>query len=276
MVRVTSTVDPQNLTEDTHGGCGCGAGGCGGVCAPAAEPIEAGAPAGPVDVHVYADIVCPWCYIGKRRLDVAAASFAERGGQVRVRYMPFQLDPQAPLEACELMPTLAEKFGGEQQAAETAAHITQIAATDDLELDFDAALSANTLAAHRLLRLAGDRDLSVQSTLVEQLMAAHFTHGRDIGADDVLQELCDASGLQVDVAEYLAGEDGIEAVLEQQDAARAAGITSVPTYVFASRWGISGAQDVSTLLMVLQQVAAQADAQPGGGGGGCCGGGCCG
>lgn len=279
--RVTSTA---NSTEEDHdhvsaGGCGCGAGGCGGVCSPAANAGGAGltaTPAGPVDVHVYADVVCPWCYIGKRRLDRAIEGFAERGGAVRVRYMPYQLDPEAPLEACELMPTLSARMGGEQQAAETAAHITEIAATEGIEMDFDGALATNTLAAHRLLLLAGERDLAVQSRLVDLLMAAHFSEGKDIGADEVLQSLCDEAGLQVDVAEHLEGEDGIAVVVEQQEAARAAGITSVPTYVFASRWGISGAQDVSTLLMVLQQVAMQADAQPGAGGGGCCGGGCCG
>ena len=276
---MTSTVDSQNQTDhaqEAHG-CGCGAGGCGGVCSPAADqPMSLEAPPGPVDVHVYADVVCPWCYIGKRRLDQAVAAFAQAGGEARVRYMPFQLDPQASTEACELMPTLAAKFGGEQQAAESTAHIAQIAATDDIELDFDAALAVNTLAAHRLLSLAGDRDLSVQSALMERLMAAHFSEGRDIGSDSVLQALCDEVGLEVDVPEYLGTDQGIDVVLEQQEAARGAGITSVPTYVFAARWGISGAQDVSTLLMVLNQVAAQADAQPGGGGGGCCGGGCCG
>ncbi|WP_153502885.1 DsbA family oxidoreductase [Cumulibacter manganitolerans] len=277
---MTSPADTQNDTHQhdaTAGGCGCGAGGCGGVCSPAADDavVSGAAPAGPVDVHVYADVVCPWCYIGKRRLDAAVERFSAAGGEVRVRYMPFQLDPEAPLESCELMPTLIEKFGGEQQAAQTTAHITQIAATDGIDLDFDGALAANTLAAHRLLRLAGERDLGVQASLVELLMAAHFTDGKDIGDDAVLQRLCDQAGLEVSVTDYLAGEDGIEEVIEQQEAARAAGITSVPTYVFASRWGISGAQDVSTLEMVLAQVAAQADAQPGGGGG-CCGGGCCG
>lgn len=280
---MTSTAENPSTTEQTRehthdaGGCGCGAGGCGGVCSPTAEATDAPpAPAGPVDVHVYADIVCPWCYIGKRRLDAAVESFAERGGQVRVRYMPFQLDPQAPLEACELMPTLVEKFGGEQHAAQTTAHITEIAAADGIDIDFEAALATNTLAAHRLLKLAGDRDLRVQAELMDRLMAAHFVEGLDVGADDVLQRLADEAGLDVDVEEYLSSEEGIADVTEQQDAARAAGITSVPTYVFAARWGISGAQEVSTLLMVLQQVAAQADAQPGAGGGGCCGGGCCG
>ena len=112
--------------------------------------------------------------------------------------------------------------------------------------------------------------------LVEALMAAHFTDGKDINDPDVLQALCTAVGLEVDVPAYLQTADGVDVVNEQQDAARAAGITSVPTYVFASRWGISGAQEVSTLEMVLAQVASQADAQPGGSGGGCCGGGCCG
>ena len=276
---MTSTVDSQNQTDpaaEAHG-CGCGAGGCGGVCSPAGEEnITIEAPAGPIEVHVYADVVCPWCYIGKRRLDTAIKAFADAGGEARVRYMPFQLDPQASTEACELMPTLAAKFGGEQQAAESTAHITQIAATDDIELDFDGALAVNTLAAHRLLGLAGDQDLAVQSALMEKLMAAHFSEGRNIGSDTELQTICDEVGLEVDVQQYLSSDKGIDVVLEQQEAARAAGITSVPTYVFAARWGISGAQDVSTLLMVLQQVAAQADAQPGGGGGGCCGGGCCG
>ncbi|WP_158716340.1 DsbA family protein [Blastococcus sp. Marseille-P5729] len=273
-----STTNPtREHAHDDTGGCGCGAGGCGGVCGPSPASVDQQvAPSEPVDVHVYADIVCPWCYIGKRRLDTAVRAFAERGGQVRVRYMPFQLDPDAPLEACELMPTLVEKFGGEQQATQTTSHIAEIAATEGIEIDFDGALAANTLAAHRLLRLAGDHDLRVQAELMDRLMAAHFVDGLDVGADEVLQRLCDELGLKVDVEEYLSSEDGIAAVTEQQDAARAAGITSVPTYVFAARWGISGAQEVSTLLMVLQQVAAQADAQPGAGGGGCCGGGCCG
>lgn len=274
---MTSTVDSQNQTDHAGGGCGCGAGGCGGLCSPAgSQAITIDATAAPVDVHVYADVVCPWCYIGKRRLDQAVQAFSDAGGQARVRYMPFQLDPQASTEACELMPTLVQKFGGEQQAAESTAHIAQIAATDGIELDFDGAFSVNTLAAHRLLRLAGDRDLALQSALMEELMAAHFTQGRNIGADADLQSICDKIGLEVDVEDYLSSDDGIDVVVEQQNAARDAGITSVPTYVFAARWGISGAQDVSTLLMVLQQVAAQADAQPGGGGGGCCGGGCCG
>ena len=274
---MTST-DIENDAAHAHddaSGCGCGAGGCGGVCSPSAAAAATDAPAGPVDVHVYADVVCPWCFIGKRRLDKAIAGFAANGGEVRVRYMPFQLDPEAPLEARELMPTLAEKFGGEQQAAQTSLHTSEIAATEGIEMDFDAALAVNTLAAHRLISLAGDRDLRVQGALVEKLMEAHFCDGQDIGADDVLQSICDESGLEVDVAQYLASDAGITTVLEQEEAARGAGITSVPTYVFASRWGISGAQEVSTLAMVLQQVAAQADAQPGGGGG-CCGGGCCG
>ncbi|GAB3302660.1 DsbA family protein [Epidermidibacterium keratini] len=233
--------------------------------------------AAPVPVNVYVDVVCPWCYIGKRRLDAAVDAFTTAGGKVALRYMPFQLDPDASAEACELMPKMVEKFGGEAQAAQTVTHITQIAATEGIELDYDAALSVNTQSAHRVLAWTGDRNLDAQGRLLDELYAAYFTRGENIADAEVLQKYVDQIGLDLDVASYLATDEGIDAVNAQQEAARAAGITSVPTYVFAARWGVSGAQEVSTLLTVLQQVQAQADAQPGaGGGGGCCGGGCCG
>lgn len=247
------------------------------MCAPSPDSAQAAVnpQAAPVPVNVYVDVVCPWCYIGKRRLDEAVEAFTTAGGKVTLRYMPFQLDPDAPAEACELMPTLVEKFGGEAQAAQTTTHITEIAATCGIELDFDAAMAVNTQSAHRVLLWTGDRNLEAQSRLLEELFAAHFTRGENIGDAQVLQKYVDEIGLDLDVAAYLATDEGIDAVNAQQEAARAAGITSVPTYVFAARWGVSGAQEVSTLLTVLQQVQAQADAQPGGGGG-CCGGGCCG
>ena len=227
-----------------------------------------------VQVHVYADLVCPWCYIGKRRLDKAVSQFESEGGRVEIAYLPFQLDPDAPDEPRELMPTLEAKFGGSEKAAATTTHITQIAATEDLEFDFDAAISVNTMRAHRLLFAAGKQGPDVQSALLEALMQAHLCDGQDISGTEVLTHLAKESGVMLDVPAYLDGGANLDVVNQLQDEARAAGISSVPTYVFAGRWGVSGAQEVDTLLEVLQQVALNlGDVSASEGGGGCCGGG---
>lgn len=230
-----------------------------------------------VTVHVYADVVCPWCYIGKRRLETALRQFVTEGGRVSVSYLPFQLDPEASTEATPLMANLAAKFGGADAATQTMSHVSDIALTEGLELDFDAAVSTNTLRAHRLIHVAGQQDSAVQATLAEAIMDAHFTKGLDVGSVDVLSRLAAASGVELDVPAYLDSDQDVAYIQELEGEARAMGVTSVPTFVFGGRWGLSGAQEPETLVTVLRQVADNlAGVQPAAAGGGCCGGGCCG
>ena len=227
-----------------------------------------------VQVHVYVDLVCPWCYIGKRRLDEAISQFEGEGGTVEVSYLPFQLDPDAPDEPRDLMPTLEVKFGGAEKAAAAMTHISQIAAAEELEYDFDGAIAVNTMRAHRLLFAAGKQGPDVQAALVDALMDAHLCRGEDISDSGVLTELAKKAGLMLDVPAYLDSGANEDVVRQLEDEARQAGVSSVPTYVFAGRWGVSGAQEADTLVTVMRQVALNlGDVQPAGGGG-CCGGGC--
>lgn len=232
----------------------------------------------PIPIHVYADVVCPWCYVGKRRLDKAVEMFRAEGGQVEVTLLPFQLDPEAAQQPAPLMEALSAKFGGSDQAAQSSSHITDIAAAEGLEFDFDAAVSANTLRAHRLLHRANQQSSDAQARLAEAIMTAHFSDGLDINSIDVLVGLARDAQIDLDVRAYLESDEDLELVNELQGEARAMGITSVPTFVFAGRWGLSGAQEPETLLTVLRQVAGNlSGAEPvQSAGGGCCGGGCCG
>lgn len=234
-----------------------------------------------VPLHVYIDLVCPWCYIGKRRLDEAVRQFEAEGGSVEISYLPFQLDPDAPDEPRDLMPSLEAKFGGAQQAAAAMTHITEIAVAEGLEYDFDGAIAVNTMRAHRLLFAAGKQGQAVQSALAEALMDAHLCRGQDISDTEVLTALANDVGLMLDVPAYLASGTNEDVVRQLDDEARQAGISSVPTYVFAGRWGVSGAQESDTIATVLRQVALNLSGAAGGGcgcgGGGCgCGGGGCG
>lgn len=230
----------------------------------------------PVPVHVYIDLVCPWCLIGKKRLDTALEQYTTAGGRVEVSYLPFQLDPEAPAQSRELAPAMAAKFGSADKAAQVMSHVTEIAAQEGIEMDFDAAISVNTTDAHRLLFAAGKQNSHVQSALAEKLLEAHLCQGADLSQIAVLERLADEVGLDLDVERYIATGENLESVATLEEEARAGGISSVPTYVFAGRWGVSGAQEPDTLVTLLTEVAktlggaaAEQDS------GGCCGGGCC-
>lgn len=229
-----------------------------------------------VPVHVYLDLVCPWCLIGKKRLDTALSQFTAAGGRVEVSYLPFQLDPDAPAQSRELAPLMAAKFGSADKAAQVMSHVSQIAAADGIEMDFDAAISVNTSDAHRLLFAAGKQSSEVQSALAEKLLEAHLCQGADISQVSVLEQLAQESGLDLDVERYIATGENAESIATLEDEARAGGISSVPTYVFAGRWGVSGAQESDTLVTLLTEVAKTlGEPQAEKGAGGCCGGGCC-
>ncbi len=205
-------------------------------------------------VEIYSDVACPWCYIGKRRFEQALAEYPG-ADEVEVVYRPYQLDPGAPATARPLLKALGEKFG--PGAAAMAGNVTAAARGEGITMDFERALAANTLGAHRLLRLAQhEHGAAVQHALAEALFAAHFTHGADIGDAEVLAGLASGAGMDAErVRAYLASGEGLAEVREEIRAAREIGVTAVPTFVFEGRYGVQGAQPPATFLQTMEAVA---------------------
>ncbi len=215
-----------------------------------------------VTVEIYSDVVCPWCYIGKRRFERGLAVVADEVDvDFEVSFHPFQLDPRAtPGDSQPVFDAYARKFGGPEQAARIIEHVTATAAEDGLEFHLDRALRANTLLAHRLLWRAGRPDAPVpQATVKERLLRAYFTEGLDIGDPDVLAGLAADVGFDRDeITAFLASDQGTAEVHDELVAAHEHGITAVPTYVLNGRWAVPGAQDPETFAQVLRKMAAAA------------------
>src|SRR5687767_10897667 len=192
-------------------------------------------------VEIYSDVACPWCYIGKRRFERALEAFPGRD-DVEVVYKPYQLDPSAPAVATPLLHRLERKFGA--NAGAMAQRVTDAARAEGIEMRFDRALAANTLAAHRLLWLA-ERELgpAVQHALAERLFAGHFSEGGDIGDTGQLTDLAVAAGMDRErVASFLASGEGTDEVKSGIRAAQEMGITTVPIFIFDDRYAVQGGQ----------------------------------
>lgn len=208
-------------------------------------------------VEIWSDVVCPWCFIGKRRFESALETFrsAHPEVDVNVSYRAFQLDPTAAPGVVEpVRQAYEKKFGGREKAQEIIDRVTEEAAGEGLDFNMDIALRSNTLAAHRLLVLAEQQGCQLE--LKERLMQAYFSEGIAIGDVDELVRLGAEVGLDAELAQgWLNGEGGKAEVLESLQYAGAAGISSVPTYVFNREHGIPGAQPAELFVKVLEELA---------------------
>jgi predicted DsbA family dithiol-disulfide isomerase len=211
-------------------------------------------------VEIWSDVVCPWCYIGKRRFEAALARFPH-ADEVEVIWRSFELDPNAPRrrEGSQL-DQLARKYGMTiEQAQASRDHLVQVAAEEGLEFRFDITQPGNTLDAHRLLHLAGRRGL--QDRVKERLLAAYFTEGVPIGERDTLVRLAGEAGLDPTAAEAtLTGDDYVADVRSEEEEAAALRISGVPFFVIDRKFGVSGAQPAEVLLEALER--AWTDSQP--------------
>ena len=209
-----------------------------------------------VEVEIWSDVVCPWCYIGKRRFETAVAGLADEI-DVNVVFKPFQLDPTAsPGKAGPVLDAYAKKFGGLERARQIIDHVTNVAADSGLQFRMDRALRANTLLAHRLLWLARSNDNQV--ALKERLLQAYFIDGVDIGDPEVLATCASDVGLDHDrVLAFLDTDDGVAEVRDELRSAAELDITAVPTFVFDGKWMVPGAQDPDTFAQVLRRVVAK-------------------
>ena len=204
-------------------------------------------------IEIWSDVVCPWCYIGKRRFEAALSRFP-RASEVRVRWRSFELDPSAPrVRDRALADHLAGKYGVERAEAEAMqARMTALAAEEGLDYRLDRARLGNTFDAHRLLQLAAEYD--VQGQFKERLMAAAFTEGEPVGEPATLRRLAAQVGLDnAEVDEVLAGDAYADAVRTDEADARALGITGVPCFTVDRSVGVSGAQPPDVLRRLLEQ-----------------------
>jgi predicted DsbA family dithiol-disulfide isomerase len=220
-----------------------------------------------VTVEVWSDVVCPWCYIGKRRfatgLDRVRSELAAEGLDVDfdVSYHPYQLDPTAaPGSSQPVIEAYAKKFGGPERATAIIDNVTATAAEVGLEFHMDRALRANTLLAHRVIWLAGEPGSPVpQDAMKERLLQAYFTDGLNIGDPEVLADCAAEVGFDRDsIMAFLSGDRGVAEVHAELDVAHDNGITAVPTYVINGRWAVPGAQEPETFAQVLRKMADQA------------------
>ena len=207
-----------------------------------------------MQVEVFSDVVCPWCYIGKRRLEQALETFPHRD-DVTVTYRSFQLDPSTPKDVTgTLAERLADKYGVSLEKARAMnERVSTIAATVGLGYHLDDAHPANTFDAHRLLHFAAAH--GKQTELKERLMQAYFVRGEAIGDTDALVAMAADVGLDADAARAaLAGNDYADAVRDDLSLARTFGINAVPFFVIDRKYGISGAQETPVLAQALERA----------------------
>jgi predicted DsbA family dithiol-disulfide isomerase len=210
-------------------------------------------------IDIWSDIACPWCYIGKRRLEQALAAFPHPG-EVEIAWRAFELDPSAPRvrdPSQSYAERLGKKYGTRTEQAQVMIdRMVDTAAKDGLEFRFDRIQSGNTFDAHRLLHLAHER--GKQDALKERLMRAYLTEGQAVGQPEVLLPLAIEAGLDPEEAAAVLGSDryAVE-VRHDQALAQELGITGVPFFVLAGRLGVSGAQPAEVLRGALDRAWAE-------------------
>lgn len=207
-----------------------------------------------MNIEIWSDVVCPWCYLGKRRLEHALDDF-ENKDQVTITWRSFELDPNAEREFDgDPLERLMAKYGmSREQAEEGHTRLTRLAEAEGLEYHLDRAVPANTFDAHRLTRLAADHGL--ESEAVERLFRAHFTEGTSIGRPENLVTLFTEIGVpEVEVREVLAGDRYADQVREEEALASSFGAQGVPFYVLDRRYAMSGAQPREVFSAALREA----------------------
>jgi predicted DsbA family dithiol-disulfide isomerase len=212
-----------------------------------------------MQIDLISDTVCPWCFIGKRRL---ARAMAQRPNiAFDVRYRPFRLDPTVPKGGLDREAYLAAKFGKNGGIEDAQRIIAAEGAKEGIEFDFAAIKRApNTLDSHRLIRWAALT--GAQDEVVERLFAAYFENGEDIGDVRTLADIADVSGMDgAQIADMLESGEDVTLVEREDQLAREMGVTGVPAMIFANKVAVSGAREPEVLTMVIDKALEMA-AQP--------------
>ena len=214
-------------------------------------------------IEIFSDVICPWCFIGKRRFETAISRLRDRGVDVQVDYSfrPFQLDPTAPTDSpTPAKDAYAKKFGGPERATEILDHVTSVAAQDNITFNMNIAVRANTFLAHRLLSYALKQyGAVVQISLKERIMDAYFTDGKNIGDIDVLADCAESAGIdRTEAHTFLSGDELVDEVRSEIAEAAEYGVTAVPTFIINGQWSVPGAQDVEMFERIIERILEKA------------------
>ncbi|MEP0520657.1 MAG: DsbA family oxidoreductase [Hyphomicrobiales bacterium] len=210
-----------------------------------------------VRVDVVSDVMCPWCYIGKKRLELASNLLD--GIELDIHWLPFQLDGTLPKVGKPRADYLSEKFGGKERAQIAYSQIEETGAAMDIPFAFDLIeYSSNTLDAHRLIHWAEEEEL--QNQMAERLFQAYFLEGQNIGDDDVLAALSGEIGMDDDeIMDKLHTNLAKDIVRGQIAEAQKMGISGVPCFVLGQKYAVMGAQEPETLAEAITRTAAEAE-----------------
>ncbi|MCE2895045.1 MAG: DsbA family oxidoreductase [Flammeovirgaceae bacterium] len=209
-----------------------------------------------IKIDVVSDVVCPWCYIGKRRLEKAIAQVADQV-DVELEYHPFELNPDMPLEGRNQKEYLTRKFGSEVKYQQIVEHVTDVAAQEGLKFDFEKqVISPNTRNAHRLIWFAKKHGKQIE--MKEALMKAYFEQGIDLTKMENLISIATQAGIDPEkIKSFLSSTEGMVEVTtsEMQNAQR--GISGVPFYIINNQYGVSGAQPSEVFARALLEISAE-------------------
>jgi predicted DsbA family dithiol-disulfide isomerase len=209
-----------------------------------------------ITIDLVSDVVCPWCYLGKARLELALADIQDEVS-VDINWRPYQLNPDYPPEGVDQQVELAKKLGGKENMDRGHQQLRALGAEVGIAFDFDAIkVGPNTLDAHRLIHWAGQESRETQSRVVNLLFKANFEEGKNVGDKDVLLDIADAAGLSRPVIEtLLSGDADVQHVLAEVDSARQMGVNGVPFFIFDQQYAVSGAQPPAELANALREIA---------------------
>lgn len=210
-----------------------------------------------MQIDIVSDVVCPWCFIGKRHLEEALAMYRQRHPDMpppAVRWHPFQLNPQLSASGMPRSQYIASKFGGPERAKEIYARVAAAGAKAGIPFSFDRIeVQPNTVNPHRLMHRAGK--LGIQDAMAESLFTGYFLEGRNLADPTILAELARRAGMAGDEAQHYLDSDEDRALITQQDEhARQMGVEGVPFFVFNERLAVSGAQLAEVLLGAMERA----------------------
>ena len=213
-----------------------------------------------VTIDVVSDVMCPWCYIGKRRLEQALTKLDDL--DIDVRWRPYQLDATLPPEGRDRREYLETKFGGPEHAKEIYARIEDAGREEDLNFKFEAiAVSPNTIDAHRVIRWSANDGSEVHDKLVEILFRVFFMEGANIGKHDVLVDAAQEAGMDGSiVASLLATDKDRDEVTKEIATAQQMGVSGVPCFIIDNKYAVMGAQQPEAIVDAVRQAAQQTDA----------------
>jgi predicted DsbA family dithiol-disulfide isomerase len=213
-----------------------------------------------IKIDVVSDVVCPWCYIGKRRLEKAIDQLSD-DYEFEVEYLPFELNPDAAIEGVNQKEYLTKKFGGEARYNQITNHVTATAAGEGLKFDFaKQSVSPNTHDAHRIIFLA--KAEGKQQEVKEAFMKAYFEQGIDLSKKENLISVAASTGLDdKKIISWLESNEGLAEVELAQQMNYQRGISGVPFYIVNNKYGVSGAQPTDAFVKILTQVGEEATMQ---------------